>query len=457
VSEAGESAVRAAQPEALAAFLAQLVLQIREAKLTGSERATVWQHLLDGLASAFVGCHTKTFKDLLEISRGGQREDIDGGLSLQERSMLWAFAINSSVFEDGSREGACHPAGAVASVVLALGEDRSWDVIDKAVIAGYEVMIRLAKCGNPHFARKGFHPTAIVAPFGAAATLAQLMGYDGTTTQHALCLAAMAGAGLMASFKEGSTQPLQVAWAVRSGIAAALLAGKGNAGYPRILEEGFLPAYLGSDGSASVRAPLEFEYAIQGAYLKPFPGCRHMHSSLDALDILVRKHRPAAEQIENIRVGTYKIAMETEIESLDSRGDAYFNLPYALAARLVLGKNDYESFDERHFGNPAIRRLMGKISVSIDEEIEKRYPKLRGSKVEVQLVSGQVLSCSVDYALGEPENPLPISVTQQKLRDNTKGILSAPEIEEIEKLGEVREGSAPLAAISRLLASKLFA
>ncbi len=83
----------------------------------------------------------------------------------QTRGMLWAYAINASVFEDGSREGACHPAAVVIPAVIALSRDRGWDIIDKAVAAGYDVMVRLARCGNPQFSRRGFHPTAIAAPF----------------------------------------------------------------------------------------------------------------------------------------------------------------------------------------------------------------------------------------------------------------------------------------------------
>jgi 2-methylcitrate dehydratase PrpD len=443
------------QEKELSRYLAELVHGIAASAVTEADRLIVRQHLLDGVASAFVGCKSATFKDLVGLTGLAEGGAVpDSALKLQDLGMLLAFAINGSVFEDGSREGACHPAAVVIPAVMAFAEGRSWEVVDKAIIAGYDIMIRVARSGNPVFARKGFHGTAIAAPFGAAATVSLLLGYDLRTTQQALCLAAMGSSGLMASFKQGSTQPLQVAWGVRNGIAAALLAGKGNEGYARIMEEGFFPAYLGSDGSDAVRLPLEYDYAIKGCYLKPFPGCRHMHASLDAFANVAARHGVRPEQIERISVGTYSIAITTGIEYIHKRGDAYFNIPYAIAARAVLGASDYEAFSETHFTNPAIVRLMEKISVSVDPEIEQRYPHQRGSKVEVHLVDGRTVAHRVEYALGEPENPLSVEATKEKFRENTRDVLSPAQIGEIARMLDATTGSVSMNAISALILGK---
>ena len=398
-------------------YLARLVLNIREAELTQADRSVVRQHFLDGVASAFIGCRSSEFRELSTLSTAVS------GKSPQELGMLWGFAVNGSVFEDGSREGACHPAAAVIPAVLAFMGEASWDQVDRAVVAGYDVMIRLARCGNPQFARKGFHPTAIAAPFGAAAAVALLLGFDHAATQNALSLAAMGSSGLMASFKYGPTQPLQVAWGVRSGIEAALLAGKGHAGYHRIIDEGFFPAYLGCDPAKNLDAPLERDYAVTGCYLKPWPGCRHLHASLDAFDRLATEYDLDSERIERIEVGTYKVAIDTGIKTLDRRGDAYFNIPYALAARAVLGRIDFDAFDEKHFALPAIRGLMANISVTVDPEVEQKYPQRRGSRVTVTLADGTLLTEQVEFPLGEPENPLSPDVTTAKLHATASAYL----------------------------------
>jgi 2-methylcitrate dehydratase PrpD len=410
-------------------YLAKLIDQIRSARLSPEDRRILRQHLLDAIGSAFIGYQNPAFQSFIRLcprvkvgcswpGSGKERlNSLDG-------AMVWAFLINSSVFEDGSREGACHPGAVIIPTIIALSEGKDWERIDRAMVAGYEVMVRLARSGNPEFTLRGFHPTAIMAPFGAAATASFLLDYDPVKSQNALCLAALAGAGLMASFRSGETQPLQVAWSVRSGMAAARMAGMGSRGYPRIFEEGFYPAYLGSQPSIPVDQPLEFEFAFRGCYLKPYPGCRHIHPCIDALVEILKEKEVDPSQIQKIQVHTYKIAVETEIHDVNRRGDAYFNIRYAIAARMVLGKCDWDAFDERHLKNESLLEIMEKVKVSIDAEIESQYPRQRGAKVEISLKNGAVLHGKVKHALGEPETPFSYGTTLEKFKNNAGKLLS---------------------------------
>jgi len=428
--------------KALSYILARLVDRIWSTRFSDEDRSLVRQHMLDAIAAAFIGCRGKAFFDLIKlcpkVSKGcGWPGSGPDRLYPLDAAMIWAFAIHASVFEDGSREGACHPAAVVIPTIIALSGGKRWETIDRAAIAGYEVMVRLARSGNPQFTRRGFHPTAITAPFGAAATSSLLMGHDFWMTQNALCLAALGSGGLMSSFRSGKTQPLQVAWSVRSGMAAAMMAGAGHSGYPQIIEEGFYPAYLGSHPHPPIDKPLEFEYAIRGSYLKPYPGCRHVHPSIDALSQILKKDEINPSQVEKVKVRTYKIAVETEIESLSKRGDAYFNIPYALAVRIVLGKCDWDAFDEKHFTDERLIGLMKKIEVDVDSEIERFYPNQRGSIVEVYTVDGNILRGKVSYPLGEPENPLPQSIIQEKFREAAGLFLSKKSLDRIENLLDV--------------------
>lgn len=414
----------------LAQELARLVVATASAPVDRQVALKARQHLVDGIASAFIGCRSTIFRDLVAATATA-----DGSLPRgEDQAMAWAFAVNGSVSEDGSREGACHPAAAIVPAIMAFGEGASLDTIERAMVAGYDVMIRLARAGNPHFARKGFHGTAVTAPFGVAATLAVLKGFDCRTTANALTMAALGGSGLMAAFKSGASQPLQVAWGVRNGVTAALLAAGGHFGYANVFEEGFFPAYLEKGLHASVLSPLEKGTALESCYLKPYPGCRHMHASLEAFSAIMEQHSLEHGQIRSIFVGTYRIALETGIRTLNSRGDAYFNIPYAIAARAVLGKAVYDSFDERHFNNPAIVRLIGVISEQVDAGIESLYPAQRGARVEIELADGRKFSHRVSYPLGEPESPLAMEVTVDKFVSCTAGYLDTAEQGRVQQL-----------------------
>ena len=414
----------------LARELARLVVEAGAAPVNRQVALKARQHLVDGIASAFIGCRSKIFRDLV-AAVGKSDNMLPRG---EDLAMVWAFAVNGSVSEDGSREGACHPAAAIVPAIMAFGSGHSLETIERALVAGYDIMIRLARAGNPLFARKGFHGTAVTAPFGVAATLAVLQGFDCQTTTNALTMAALGGSGLMAAFKCGASQPLQVAWGVRNGVTAATLAASGHAGYAQVLEEGFFPAYLEKGAHAAVLTPLEKGTALESCYLKPYPGCRHMHASLEAFSTIMAERAIRYEAIKSIAVGTYRIALETGIRTLGSRGDAYFNIPYAIAARAVLGEAVYDSFDERHFTNPAIVRLLGLISEQVDPEIESLYPGQRGARVEIVLGDGRTFSHRVSYPLGEPEAPLSLEVTRTKFIACTDGYLDAGEQERVVRL-----------------------
>lgn len=443
----------------LACFLAELIGQIESASFSDEDRAVVHQHMLDAIAAAFIGFRNKAFDDLTKlcpkISKGcawpgggpSRVHPLDGG-------MIWAYAINASVFEDGSREGAVHPAAGVIPVVIALSDGKSWEIIDKAIIAGYEVMVRLGRGGNPEFTRRGFHPTAITAPFGAAAAASLLLGHNLVMTQNALCMAALSSAGLMSSFRSGETQPLQVAWSVRSGIAAAMMAQAGHSGYARIIEEGFYPAYLGNPPNPPIEKPLEYAYAVKGSYMKPYICCRHLHPSIDALAEILKEKDIDPSQIEKIRVRTYKIAVETEIDHLNERGDSYFNIPYALAARIVLGKSDWDAFDEKHFTNERLIEVMKKVSLLIDPGIEAQYPNQRGSIVEVYTADGNIHRGKVSYPLGEPENPLPLVFTRQKFRDAAGAFLSKKTLDRVESMLDISKLTESASALFEALSEK---
>lgn len=425
-------------------FLARLVLDIGARPLSGDDIRCVRQHLLDGLASAFIGCKSDTFKALEKLCptvKGGVAGPGSGHhpRSIQDGAMLWAYAINASVFEDGSREGACHPAAAVIPAVIALGHRASWEDVDRSMVAGYDVMVRVARGGNPEFTARGFHPTSIVAPFGAAATAAVLYRLDHTRTRNSLCIASMASAGLMSAFRGAETQPLQVAWAVRSGLTAAMLAGEGHEGYRYILEEGFYPAYLGHAPDPALDQELQYVYAIKGSYLKPYPGCRHLHPAIDAFGQVWDERGLDPDNVEKIGVRTYRVAVETEIHDLRSRGDAYFNIPYALAARAILGKSDYDAFDEKNFKNDKLLSLMKKITVTVDPELDKKYPAERGAVVEITTKDQKEYTSGVSHPMGEPEKPLLLSVTREKFRSLASGFLRERTIERIERILDVPE------------------
>ena len=442
----------------LAALLTERVLEARrECAANEALRTKARQHFLDALAAVMVGLRVGTHQTLLaclEPKENGMRvPGSRSGFSALDAASLVAYLVNSSVYEDGSRTGACHPAAITLATLWAEGGERPLNELLPAMTAGYEAMVNLAAMGNPGFTQRGFHPTGIVAPFGAAAVAGLLLGLSPEQLEQALVLAASGGCGLMRTFREGSTQPLHIAHATRAGIVAALMAEQGAKGDPAILEMGLLPAYLGAEpaeGLAQKAAPWQGrEWALNLAYLKPYPGCRHIHPAIDALEGVLAQTSLAKDAIKTMTVDTYRVAVDTEIEPVRSRGDAYFNIPYALAARLILGGAGYDAFGEPHLKDPGIAELAERVKVRVDPEIEGLYPAKRGAKLTVELASGEALSHFILDPKGEPENPVTYAETEQKFAREARGLLSDEGIEAV--LALVREGDAPAGQAYRIL------
>jgi 2-methylcitrate dehydratase PrpD len=104
---------------------------------------------------------------------------------------------------------------------------------------------------------------------------------------------------------------------------------------------------------------------------------------------------------------------------------------------MVLGRNDWDAFDEKHFSNKQIIEVMKRIKVDIDPKIESRYPSQRGSIVKVEIKNGKPFLGKVNYPLGEPENPLPFSITREKFRAAAGTFLSKKSINRIEGILDI--------------------
>lgn len=442
----------------LAALLSERVIQARrECASNEALQNKARQHFLDALAAVMVGLRVGTYKKLLACleprENGVGVPGSPAGLSALDAVSLMAYMVNSSVYEDGSRTGACHPAAAAFPSLWGLGGKLTVKELLPAMVAGYEAMVAMAAMGNPGFTQRGFHPTGLVAPFCAAAIAASILNLGPKQHEHALILAASGGCGLMRTFREGSTQPLHIAHATRAGILAALMARQGAKGDPAILEQGFLPTYLGREPAedlAEKKVPWQSqEWALNQAYLKPYPGCRHIHPAIDALEGILEQTSLTQDAVKTITVETYQVALDTEIEPVISRGDAYFNIPYALAARLVLGEAGWEAFGEPHLKDHAIAELAQRVSLRVDPEIQNRYPAKRSARVTVELKNGESFLCFVLDPKGEPENPVSYEETERKFVREARGLLGNQDMEKV--LALARKGKSRAGQIFELL------
>lgn len=147
-------------------------------------------------------------------------------LPARASALVHGTAAHALDFDDVHLRSRVHPSAPVLPVVWALGGGSTGRESALAFLAGVEVQSRLARAmGEGHYAA-GWHNTATLGCFGAAAAAARLLGLDLAQTGAALGLAATMAAGLRASFGTPA-KPLHAGRAAETGILAARLAQAG--------------------------------------------------------------------------------------------------------------------------------------------------------------------------------------------------------------------------------------
>jgi len=137
-------------------------------------------------------------------------------------------------FDDTHAAGSIHSSAPIVPAAFAAAEmsDASGKELIAAVVAGYELQIRLSLALDPtaHY-EQGFHPTATCGVFAAAAAAGKLLGMDADGIQSAFGIALSQAAGTMEFLTEGAwTKRSHVGQAAQNGLICAVMAGEGFKG-----------------------------------------------------------------------------------------------------------------------------------------------------------------------------------------------------------------------------------
>ncbi len=362
------------------------------------------------------------------------------------------FTANSSGMEDGSRFAGAHPSSGIIPAALAAAEmtGASGAELISAVVLAYEVYLRIGYALYPADLKKGFQPSAILAPMGAAAAAGKLLHLDSSQLRSSLSLACLSASGLRVAFEAYASKCYQIARGVKGGFEAALLAKEGLPGPARSLEDGFLGAYGGEENSVNL-ADLSSRFSLPETYIKIHGGCRLTHPCIDAALYLREKEMLSPDRVETISIKITSVAHGMESEHLRNSFDARFHTPFLVAAALKEGEVSENQITEELMRDKIIKSLLAKTRIEVDPELDSNYPAQRGAEVIIQLRGGKKVSRRVDFALGEPENPLSFEQIKEKFQKAMKGFLPAREIGSLYHLLENLEEQEKMSPVFKLL------
>ena len=358
-------------------------------------------------------------------------------------------------FDDCNNTMGGHPSAPVLSALFPLADELGSSGRDFVVayVAGFEVEAKLGLAVNFHHYTKGWHPTATLGTFGAAAACARLMGLDAGGTAVALALAASFASGLKANFGT-MTKPLHVGHCARNGILAARLAQQGftaNADDVFEHEQGFLDVFNGPGTYDAARAldawaaPLDI--VAPGIAIKQYPCCGSTHPAIDALLEVLDRRSIAPDDVQRIDAWIHARRLaHTNRPQPDSALDAKFSLQYVLARALIDRRVGIADFDAHSYRDARIQALLPRIHVAPYDDALFGASNHFGGAIRVALRDGSVETARVEQALGRTSaNPVPAERLRRKfdacaatvLRDEAVGPLAAA-IAAIDTLPEVR-------------------
>jgi 2-methylcitrate dehydratase PrpD len=224
-------------------------------------------------------------------------------------------------------------------------------------------------------------------------------------------------AGSLEYLSDGAwTKRLNPGWAGHAGITAAQLALAGFTG-PRSVFEGrlgVLHAYSDAPLPDRLLADLGQPLQVMRVSIKPYACCRYNHGLIDCMLALRASEGFALDDIERIRLGVLSggaLLVADPIEQKRApRGivDAQFSAPYAAAAALVFGSGDISVYAPERLADARVRALMERTDCFRDPSLDADYPRRWPAAAEIQLRDGRTVATRVEFATGEPENPVPL-------------------------------------------------
>jgi 2-methylcitrate dehydratase PrpD len=389
--------------------------------------------------------------------------------SRQRTSALDAALVNGTAshaldFDDCNNTLGGHPSAPVLPALLALADERSCSGADfvLAYVAGFEVETKIALAVNFHHYQKGWHPTATLGVFGAAAACARLMNLDAEKTACALALAASFAAGIKANFGT-MTKPLHVGNSSRNGLLAARLAANGftaNSASVFEHEQGFLDVFNGPGTYDTARAlatwasPLDI--VSPGIAIKQYPCCGTTHPAIDAMLSLVREHDLGPDKVQRVQAWIHQRRLQhTNRPQPASALDAKFSLQYVLARALLDGHVSLAHFEGQAHADDQVQALLPRIEVAAYDDTQFAHSNHFGGAVNLTLNDGTVLQARVEQALGRTSaHPLPQHLLEAKFELCAASVLQADAIEavaglvaDIENITDMRQLSGHLAKV----------
>jgi 2-methylcitrate dehydratase PrpD len=394
--------------------------------------------LLDALACAMAGHAGEETHQVAALSSAlaaSHESTVIGGdrLSLAGATLLNGYLITAVTMCDAHRPTMTHITPEVVPPALAIAERDTLPGRDLvvALAAGFEVTTRIGiGLDFAAFRARGWHGPGILGPFGAAAAVGRLLGFDADTMARAFGLAGSQAAGTFAAWGTPTVKFHQCRGAL-SGLMAALLAGQEFIATREFLtapDGGLYHSYVsGSDADRAV-ADLGRRWELEQIALRLWPGASSIQGMITAMFDIAESHEIDAAQVKTLRIALSRPVFDLHgnFARYKAKFEAMLSAHYVAAAIVHDRELTLAQFDPARYDDPTLRGFAERVEV-------RAASNLRGvaAVVEVETVDGHSFSARCVEPLGAPENRLSRAQIEAKFRTYAAERLSQSRIDDI--------------------------
>ncbi len=438
-------------PKDVTRILARYVVTAKYDDLPENVRKEGVRTLLNWVGVTIGGSHHQTidiavsalgpFSGPPQASLLGRRERFD----IMNAAFINGVSSHIFDYDDTHLKTIIHPAGPVASAILAMSEMQPVSGSDflNALILGTETECRIGNAVYPNHFDTGWHITGTAGVFGAAAAAGKLLGLSEQQMVWALGLAASQPVGLRESF--GSmNKSFNPGRAASNGIFAALLASKNFTSSNGMIEakRGWANTISTKQDYKEITDGLGQRYEAALNSYKPFACGIVLHPAIDAAIQLRNEYQLTADQIARVEIKVNPLVLELTGKKTPRDGlEGKFSVYHAVAIALVEGAAGEKQFSDRAVTDPTVVALRRKIIPVIT-------PGIDTAQIDMTIVlkNGQTLHRYIQHAVGSLEVPMSDKALETKFADLADGILPGPVIRQaidlcwnVEKLGNAAD------------------
>jgi 2-methylcitrate dehydratase PrpD len=379
---------------------------------------------------------------------------------VEDAAFANGIASHALDYDDVQQSLSGHPSAPILSAALPVAERANTPgaALITAFVLGVEIEAKLGRAFNPAHYEAGWHATATLGVFGAAAAVAKLLGLSHEKTVHAMALAASMASGVKANFGTDG-KPMHVGHAARCGVEAVLLARAGFTGNPRALEHdhGFGSTHgagtkpLWDLAVSGLGAP--HEIVDPGIGVKRFPACASTHQALDATLEMIDEHALVPAAIEAVECAVPYSAPHQLIYDRARTGlQGKFSMPYCVSVALLDRTVGLAQFADQRVGRDDVQAFMPRVRMVVHPAQTTRDAlATRFSEVTITLKDGRRLQKRVTQAKGQPRNPLTEKELQMKFLDCAARVLPSDRASSLLAAISGLEAVSDVAAVTALM------